>query len=114
MAGDQSRATRTKVNGMIRILCATSLLILGGCVDQSKGAALNACRQKYFLDDPAVQGQVIPDCMAARSFQMLAACNPAPDEYEWDWRVTAFPYDNPACYQGMRSDVRIASFFSPM
>ena len=45
---------------------------------------------------------------------MLPACNPAPDEYEWDWRVTAFPYDNPACYQGMRSDVRIASFFSPL
>ena len=45
---------------------------------------------------------------------MLPACNPAPDEYEWDWRVTAFPYDNPVCYQGMRSDVRIASFFSPL
>ena len=61
MAGDQSRATRTKWNGMIRILCATSLLMLAGCIDQSKGAALNACRQKYFLDDPAAQGQAIPD-----------------------------------------------------
>jgi hypothetical protein len=88
--------------------------MLAACADQSKGAALNACRLKYFLDDPAVQGQGIPDCMAVRSFQMMPSCDPAPDEYEWDWRVKTFPYDNPACYQGMRSEVRIASVFSPM
>jgi hypothetical protein len=41
---------------------------------------------------------------------MLPACNRAPDEYEWDWRV-AFPYDNPACYQDA-SDV--GSPASPM
>ena len=61
---------------MIRILCATSLLMLAGCVDQSKGAALNACRLKYFLDDPAVQGagdtrlhggEVIPDAAGVQS-----------------------------------------------
>ncbi len=99
---------------MIRILFATSALMLAGCVDQSKGSALSACRLKYFLDDPAVQGQDTSGCMASRSFQMLPACNPAPNVYEWDWRVTAFPFDNPACYQGTRSDARIASFFSPM
>lgn len=99
---------------MTRIVGLGLLLALVGCADQSKGAALSACRLQYYLDDPTVQSQRIPDCMSARSFQLLAGCNPAPNEYQWDWHVNAFPFDNPQCYVGTRSEVRVATFLSPM
>jgi hypothetical protein len=90
------------------------LLLLLGCADQSKGAALNACRIKFWLDDPAVQGQLIPDCMAARSFEVVAGCGPSTNDYEWDWRVRTFAFNNPECYRPLSSSARAATLLSPM
>jgi hypothetical protein len=90
------------------------LLLLLGCADQSKGAALDACRIKFWLDDPAVQGQLIPDCMAARSFEMVAGCGPSANDYQWDWRVQSFAFNNPDCYRTLTSSARAATLLSPM
>ncbi len=98
---------------MIRCLAIASLLALAGCADPSKGAALNECRMRHYLDSPAVQGQLIPDCMSAKSFQPVAACVPEPNEYEWDWRVRTFPYNNPECYRPIGSKAWIATALSP-
>lgn len=99
---------------MIRALATASLFILVGCADQSKGAALGECRLKHYLDNPAAQGKLIPDCMSAKSFQMIAACSPAPNEHEWDWQVRTFAYDDPKCYQPLGSTAWIATALSPM
>jgi hypothetical protein len=90
------------------------LFLLLGCADQSKGAALNACRTKFWLDDPAVQAQQIPDCMAARSFGVVAGCGPSTNDDEWDWRVRTFAFNNPECYRPLSSSVRAATLLSPM
>ena len=89
-------------------------IVLAACADQSRGSALNECRTRYYLDDPAIQEQQIPDCMKARSFEAVAACNPTPDEYEWDWQVQAFSFNSPRCYEPVGSVPWLATFFSPM
>ncbi len=99
---------------MIRIAILIAPIVLAACADQSKGSALNACRTRYYLDDPAIQEKQIPDCMKARSFEMVRACNPAPDESEWDWQVQAFSFNNPGCYEPVGSMPWLATFLSPM
>jgi hypothetical protein len=99
---------------MPRILCALPLLMLIGCADQSKGAALNECRMQYYLRDPAAQGRLIPDCMMAKSFLMLTPCSPTPNEHDWDWQAAAFPFDNPQCYQPLGAKAWMATALSPM
>ena len=99
---------------MIRFLAIVSLPILVGCADLSKGTALNECRMRHYLDDPSTQGEVIPDCMRARSFPMVTGCAPTTDEREWDWQVRTFAYDNPQCYRPLGSGRWIATTLSPM
>lgn len=98
---------------MIRFLAFVSLVLLAGCADQSKGAALNECRLKYYLDSPAAQGEAIPDCMRAKSFATETTCLET-DEQEWDWHVTAFAFDNPQCYRPLGSAAWTATLLSPM
>jgi hypothetical protein len=100
---------------VIRLVAALfAPIVLAACADQSKGSALSECRTRYYLDDPSIQEQQIPDCMKAKSFEAVAACNPAPDEYEWDWQVQAFSFNNPRCYEPVGSVPWLATFLSPM
>jgi hypothetical protein len=99
---------------LIRFLPIVPLVMLAGCSDQSKGAALSECRLKYYLDSPAVQGDAIPDCMKAKSFAVETACDAATDEYEWDWQVKTFAFDNPQCYRPLGSATWMATLLSPM
>lgn len=99
---------------MTRISAVVSLLLLIGCADQSKGAALNECRLKYYLESPAAQAARIPDCMATKSFEMATDCSAETNEHEWDWQIIAFAYDNPKCYQAHGSNASIATLLSPM
>jgi hypothetical protein len=99
---------------VIRLLVILSLVLLAGCADQSKGAALNECRLKHYLDSPAVQGEAIPDCMQAKSFVAETPCSAATDEHEWDWQAKTFAFDNPQCYRPLGSAARTATLLSPM
>jgi hypothetical protein len=99
---------------MIRVSEIMLLLVLVGCADQSKGAALNECRLRYYLESSAAQGESIPDCMKTKSFQMASACSRETDEHEWDWQVRAFAYDNPKCYRPLGSAAWMATQLSPM
>ena len=99
---------------VIRLFCFASLALLAGCADPSKGAALNACRMRYWLDSTDRQAQLIPECMRARSYEADAACDPAADPDEWDQQVRTFAFDNPRCYRSIGSTARIATFLSPM
>ena len=99
---------------MIRFLPIVPLLMLVDCADQSKGVALNECRLKYYLEGTVAQGELVPDCMSAKSFQLTAACGPATDEHEWDWQVRTYAYDNPKCYRPIGSATWAATVLSPM
>src|SRR4051812_1085778 len=99
---------------MFRVVAIASLVVLVGCADQSRGAALGECRQRYFLQEPAAQGTQIPECMRAKSFQMTSVCNPVQDRREWDWQVQAFTYDNQRCYRPIGSITWITTLLSPM
>ena len=99
---------------LTRFPALVSLVILAGCADGSRGAALNECRLKYFLDSPAAQGEAIPDCMQAKSFRVETECDAATDEYEWDSQVKTFAFDNPRCYRPIGSAVWMATLLSPM
>jgi hypothetical protein len=99
---------------MVRLMAIVSLLGLAGCTDHSNGAALNECRLKYYLETPAAQGELIPDCMSAKSFHTVAPCSAVADEDEWDWTVTAFSYNNPRCYRPLGSKTWIATALSPI
>jgi len=99
---------------MIRLLAIVSLVMFTGCADRSKGAALSECRLKYYLESPAAQGDAIPDCMMAKSFRVQTACGAATDEYEWDWQVKAFAFDNSQCYRPLGSTTWLATLLSPM
>ena len=99
---------------MLRFLAIVSLAVLVGCTDRSRGAALNECRLRYFLDSPAAQGEAIPDCMKAKSFAVATACGGDRDEHEWDWQVRTFAFDNPACYRPLGSTTWMATVLSPM
>ncbi len=98
---------------MTRILPLAALLVLAGCADPSKGAALNECRMRYYLYGADAQRQLIPDCMRAKSFEAIA-CDPAVDQWEWDRQVRTLPFDNPNCYRSIGSTARITTFLSPM
>ncbi len=91
----------------------TALLVLAGCADPSKGSALNECRMRYYLDSPDAQRQLIPDCMRTKSFEAIA-CDPAADEWEGDWQVRTYAFDNPNCYRSIGSTARVTTFLSPM
>ena len=99
---------------MARISALIFLTLLAGCADQSKGSALNQCQMKYFLDDASTQQQSIPDCMKAKSFELVTACNPQPDEDELDGQAAASPSSNPKCYRATGTAPRLATFLSPM
>ena len=99
---------------MIRLAAFITPIVLAACADQSKGSALNECRTRYYLDDPAKQEQLMPDCMKVQSFDAVSACNPASDEREWDWQVQAFSFNDPRCYQSAGSVPWLATFLSPM
>ncbi len=99
---------------MIRLAAFIAPIALAACADQSKGSALNECRTSHYLDDPAMQEQQIPNCMKAKSFEAVAMCNPAPDEYQWDWQVQVYNFNNPSCYKPVGSVPWLASFLSPM
>jgi hypothetical protein len=97
---------------MIRIFAVLSLLVVVGCADKSRGAALNECRTKYDIRSSDDQGQLIPDCMQVKSFHFVSQCAPGTDE--WDWKVKTFPYDDPQCYRPVGSERWIATTLSPM
>jgi hypothetical protein len=99
---------------VIRFAMLMMVILLACCADQSQGSALNECRTRYYLDDPAAQAQSIPACMKAASFEMAAECSPTPDEQQWDWQVQSFPFDNPRCYRPLGSVPWIATILSPM
>lgn len=99
---------------MTRISVLVFLTLSAGCADQSKGSALNQCRMKYFLDDASTQQQSIPECMRAKSFEMVAACNPQPDEEGLDWQATGTPYTSPKCYRPVGTAPWMATFLSPL
>ena len=93
---------------LIRCLMFVSLVMLAGCADRSKGAALSECRLIYYLQSPAAQSEAIPACMMARS------CTAEADEDEWDPQVKTFAFDNPRCYRPLGSPAWIATTLSPM
>jgi hypothetical protein len=99
---------------MLRFAGILSLLMLAGCAQPSRGAALNECRMKYYLNGTDAQAQLVPDCMRAKSFEFVAACRPDTDEPDWDWRVNSFAFDNPGCYRPHGSEPWIATALSPM
>ncbi len=99
---------------MLRSSAIVLLLMLVGCADQSKGTALGECRLKYYLESPTAQGELIPDCMRAKSFEVVAACSPEADENEWDRQVKTFAFDNPKCYRPVGSATWTATLLSPM
>jgi hypothetical protein len=99
---------------MVRLLAIMLLLMLVGCVDQSRGAALAECRLRHYLDAPADQAALIPDCMNAKSFQLQTACNPGTDGDQWDDMVKDFTFDNPRCYRPLGAGPWLATLVSPM
>ena len=99
---------------MIRLLVIIVPTLLLGCADHSKGAALNECRMRHYLDNPTAQADLVPDCMKAKSYQFIAACSPEAEQDEWDEQVRAFHYNNPQCYRPVGATKWIASTLSPL
>jgi hypothetical protein len=99
---------------VIRFAILIPVVLLAGCADQSKGSALNQCRTRHYLNDPVAQAQLIPACMKAASFELVAECRPTADEEQWDWQVQSFAFDNPKCYRPVGSAPWIATVLSPM
>jgi hypothetical protein len=90
------------------------VLVVAACADASKGSALLECRMRYYLDDPAAQGQLVPECMQAKSFEAAPACNPAAGAPQWDWQAQSPPFDDPRCYRPVGAVPWIATVLSPM
>ena len=99
---------------MVRLALLIAVALLPACADQSKGSTLNGCRVRYYLDDPAAQAELIPACMKAQSFEAVPKCSPAQDEYQWDWQVRSFSFDNPQCYRPVGPLPWVATVLSPM
>jgi hypothetical protein len=99
---------------MIRLLTVLLLLMATGCADKSRGAALNECRTRYDIRTSADRGQIVQDCMQAKSFDFASSCSPDADEDDWDGKVKTFAYDNPQCYRPVGSERWIATALSPM
>jgi hypothetical protein len=109
-----SSHARSNRQPMIRLVTFLSLLFCANCADNSKGAALNECRLRYFLDSPDAQAQVVPQCMTTKSFRMDVACHPKTDASEWDWQVRTFTYDNQQCYYPIGAATSVATLLSPI
>jgi hypothetical protein len=90
------------------------LLVMPGCADQSRGAALNECQQRYYLQSPVDQDLLIPDCMKARSFEMVVGCRPELSADEWNWQVLPAAYNDPTCYRPVGSAAWVVTNLSPL
>lgn len=99
---------------MPRLMVVALLLLIGGCADKSKGAALNECRQRYDIRTSSDRGRLIADCMQAKSFDFSSTCPPSNHLHEWDLNVRTFAYDNPQCYRPIGSELWLATALSPM
>jgi hypothetical protein len=99
---------------MIRFLPLMLLLVLAGCADQSRGTALNECQLRNYLQSPADQDYLIPDCMKAKSFDMVVGCRPELSTDDWNWRVPPAAYDDPTCYQPVRAAAWVDTNLSPL
>ena len=100
---------------MIRLLpLMLLLLVLPGCADQSLGAALNECQLRYYLQSPTDQALLIPDCMQAKSFEMVAGCRPEMSVDDWNWQVPPAAYDDQKCYLPVGATASVATFLSPL
>jgi hypothetical protein len=100
---------------MIRFLPFMLLLVIPGCADQSSmGTALNECHLRYYLQNPADQSYLTPDCMKAKSFDMVAGCHPEMSADEWNWQVSPAAYDDPQCYRPLGTTAWVATMLSPM
>lgn len=90
------------------------LLALPGCADQSRGAALNECHLRYYLQSPGDKAYLIPDCMQAKSFELLAGCRPQSSADDWNWQVPPAAYDDPECYRPLGATASVATALAPM
>ena len=99
---------------MIRFLPLVLLLMIPGCADQSLGAALNECQLRNYLQSPADQALLIPDCMDAKSFELVAGCRLETNADDWNWQVPPAAYDDPTCYQPVGSAAWVATNLSPL
>jgi hypothetical protein len=99
---------------MIRFLPLMLLLVMPGCADRSKGAALNECQQRYYLQTASDQDISVPNCMKAKSFDLVAGCRPETSADEWSWQVPPSANGNPTCYRPVGFTAWIATNLSPM
>src|ERR1700683_4350481 len=94
-----SGAGQSNGNDMIRFLPFVLLLVIPGCADQSLDAALNECQLRNYLQSPADQALLIPDCMDAKSFELVAGCRLETNADDWNWQVPPAAYDDEKCYR---------------
>jgi hypothetical protein len=99
---------------MIRFLPLVLLLVIPGCADQSLDAALNECQLRNYLQSPADQALLIPDCMDAKSFELVAGCRLETNADDWNWQVPPAAYDDEKCYRPVGATASVATFLSPM
>jgi hypothetical protein len=99
---------------MIRFLPLMLLLVMTGCADQSRGAALNECQQRYYLQSSADQGYLVPDCMKTKSFEMVVGCRPELSADDWNWQVLPTAYNDPTCYRPVGSAAWVVTNLSPL
>lgn len=99
---------------MTRLMAVVLLLVVGGCADKSRGAALNECRQRFDIQPSSERGRATADCMQTMSFAFASACSSDTDEREWDVNVRSFDYDNPQCYRPIGTESWLATVLSPM
>jgi hypothetical protein len=71
-------------------------------------------KSPHYLENPAAQGQLIPDCMVGKSFASVTGCGPATNDDEWEWQARTFAYDNPKCYRPLGTGPWTATLLSPM
>lgn len=90
------------------------LLVATGCADHSRGAALNACHLQHFMQSPAEQAELVPECMRAKSFALLPECRVAAGADDWTWHVPPGGYDYEQCYKPVGTKVWVATALSPM
>jgi len=99
---------------MIRFLPIILLLVLPGCADQSRGAALNECHLQYYLQSPGDKDHLIPDCMKSKSFEIVVGCPPEMSADDWNWQVPPAAYDDPKCYRPVGATAWATTILSPM
>jgi len=104
----------TQEISMVRLMAVVLLIVVGGCADKSRGAALNECRQRYDIRTLSDRGRLTAECMQTKSFEFALACSPSADEHEWDANLKSFSYDNPQCYRPTGTEPWLATVLSPM